>query len=209
VLVDRQRTSAPVSGTILRRDVHTHRRWLSPPVYASFVQRVCFLGGESTGKSTLTAALAHEFATEYVREYGRDLWEAKGGKLILNDMVVIARRQVEMEEAAAGRSNRFLFCDTSPLTTLFYSGHLFGRVEPELERLANRCYDLVVLCAPDFSFVQDGTRQPESFRARQHVWYMEQLEARGIPFVLAEGSVIQRVELVRNTLTNPFGSRAG
>jgi hypothetical protein len=39
VLVDGARQVVPVSGTLLRADVHAHRGWLSPAVYASFVSR--------------------------------------------------------------------------------------------------------------------------------------------------------------------------
>lgn len=202
VLVDRCRKMVPISGTLLRANVHGNRQWLSSEVYGSFVQRVCFLGGESSGKSILAEALAREFETQYVREYGRDLWEAKNGVLKFEDMIHIARRQVAMEEEAAGRANRFLFCDTSPHTTLFYSRHLFGRAEPELERLANRFYGLVVLCAPDFPFVQDGTRQPESFRALQHEWYLRDLATRARPYLLAEGGVRERVLTVRRALNS-------
>ncbi len=200
VLVDPSRKTAPVSGTWLRENVHAHRQWLSPEVYGSFVQRVCLAGGESSGKSTLAEVLALEFGTLHVPEYGRALWESKNGKLVFGDMVHIARQQVALEEEATGRANRFLFCDTSPLTTLFYSRHLFGRAEAELEQLADRFYDLVVLCAPDFAFVQDGTRQPESFRARQHTWYLKELTARGIPFLRAEGTVADRVRSVGKAL---------
>ena len=202
VLVDRCREIVPISGTLLREDVHGNRQWLSPEVYASFVQRVCLLGGESSGKSTLAESLAREFGTQHAREYGRDLWEARNGALVFDDMIRIASLQVTMEDEAAGRSNRFLFCDTSPLTTLFYSRHLFGRAESDLERLANRFYDAVVLCAPDFPFIQDGTRQPESFRTRQHEWYLRELTARRIPFLLAEGAVADRVQIVRRALTS-------
>jgi NadR type nicotinamide-nucleotide adenylyltransferase len=160
------------------------------------------LGGESSGKSTLAESLARDLDTLHVREYGRDLWEAKNGALVLNDMIRIASRQSEMEDETAGRAHRFLFCDTSPLTTLLYSRHLFGRAEPELEQLANRFYDKVVLCAPDFPFIQDGTRQPESFRTHQHEWYLRELTARGIQFLLAEGSVSDRVQTIKRVLTS-------
>jgi hypothetical protein len=104
VSVDRERRSVPISGTILRRNIHAHREWLSPQVYASFVQRVCLLGGESSGKSTLAEALAREFQTAQVAEFGRELWEAKSGELALDDMRHIAEVQVRREEEASLRA---------------------------------------------------------------------------------------------------------
>lgn len=200
-LVDEARSLMPISGTALRQDVHRHRQWLSPEVYASFVQRICILGGESTGKSTLAAALAQALDTLHVPEYGRELWEAKGGALVFEDLLAIGQRQVDMEVEAAGRANRYLFCDTSPLTTQFYSQHLFQRVAPALEKLARRAYDLTVLCAPDFPFVQDGTRQPESFRLLQHTWYVRELSLRGIPYELITGKMAERVARITKRLT--------
>ena len=201
VLVDRNRQRLPISATLLRQDIHAYREWLSPKVYASFVERVCVLGGESSGKSILTKALARTFETTCVAEYGRELWETKFGALAFEDMRHIAEVQIQREEDAAMRANRFLFCDTSPLTTLFYSRHLFGRAEPILERLANRAYDFTILCAPDFAFVQDGTRQPESFRRRQHEWYLAELARRGLSCVVATGSIESRVAQIRAALS--------
>lgn len=197
VSVDRARQAVPVSATMIRAGVHAHRHWLLPEVYASFVKRVCILGGESSGKSTLAEQLATALDTVHVPEYGRELWEEREGVLAFDDMLHIAERQVATEEEAALGANEFLICDTSPLTTLFYSQHLFGRADPALERLATSAsYQLTVLCAPDFPFVQDGTRQDEAFRDRQHDWYVEQLAARGLSWLVVGGSVDERVEAV-------------
>ncbi len=78
---DLNRSLWPISGTMIRSNVHDHRDYLSPIVYADFVQTVCFLGGESTGKSTLSEKAAKLFNTNWVKEYGRTLWEEKGGNL--------------------------------------------------------------------------------------------------------------------------------
>jgi HTH-type transcriptional repressor of NAD biosynthesis genes len=200
VAIDLRRATVPVSGSALRRDIHAQREWLSPCVYASFVQRVCILGGESSGKSELARTLAIAAGTVHVPEYGRDLWVTRGGHLAYEDMLTIARRQVADEDVARRRANRIVFCDTSPLTTLFYSHDMFGRADPELERLARRSYDLHVLCEPDFPFVQDGTRVGEDFRLRQHAWYVDQLSRRHLPYVAARGVLDARVAQVLEAL---------
>lgn len=194
VCVDRQRCAHPISGSTIRSNPHAWREHMAPCVYADFVQRICLLGGESSGKTHLAQALATRFNTRWVAEYGRQRWMERGGELGYDDLLQIARTQVEHERELAGHAHRWLFCDTSPLTTLLYCRDLFGRAEPELERLAARHYDHVLLCAPDFPFVQDGTRRDEAFRRYQHAWYRRELGARGIAYTVMKGGLAQRVE---------------
>jgi NadR type nicotinamide-nucleotide adenylyltransferase len=200
VLVDRDRIRVPVSGTQIRAAIHQNRHWLSPRVYASFVRRICLLGGESSGKSTLAAALADHLGTRHVPEYGRELWEERKGDLRFEDMRTIATAQVAREEEEAGKAFRYLFCDTSPLTTLLYTRRLFHRSDPVVEELAERPYDLTVLCEPDFAFVQDGTRQDARFRDTQHAWYVDELTRRGTPWLQVGGNVPERVSAVASHL---------
>jgi len=200
VCMDRKQFLPLTSGRDIRQDVHEQRHWLSPCVYASFVQRVCILGGESAGKSVLATGAAARFGTAFVPEYGRELWRVKQGQLVFEDMLAIAKHQIEWERAAARNAVRYVFCDTSPLTTLFYSMDLFGRADTELEMLALRQYDAYVLCAPDFEFVQDGTRRDAEFRHRQHEWYLQQFERLGVEYLLAQGSVQQRLDQIDRLL---------
>ena len=196
VSVDAGRVKVPISASLIRTDVHAHRQWLSPCVYASFVKRVCILGGESSGKSVLAQALAERLGTAFVPEYGRELWVARAGQLAYEDLLAIARRQVELEESRARQSCRYVFCDTSPLTTLFYSLEMYGHADAALAALARRPYDSHILCAPDFEFVQDGTRRDADFRQRQHDWYLERLGRRSLQYFLAEGPLSRRVTAV-------------
>lgn len=193
VCVDQARAAVPISGTRLREDPHGLKAFIAPTVYADFVERIVLLGGESTGKSSLATALARALGSVPVAEYGRECWEARGGKLQYDDLLHIGRTQVAREDAAAERANRYLVCDTSPLTTLFYSGAMFGRAEPELQRLAERPYAHTFLCADDFPFVQDGTRQDDSFRRRQQAWYRDELQRRGCSYHELRGCLAERL----------------
>lgn len=200
VIVDRERRTVPISSTELRRNPWQHWSYLPCPVARSLVRRIVFLGGESSGKTVLAARLAEELDTECVAEYGRELWEARKGALVYEDLSLIAREQIRREECAIDIARAFVFCDTSPLTTLFYSLDMFGRAEPDLLLAAQRQYSLVVLCAPDFPFIQDGTRRDEAFRQRQTGWYEAQFAARNISYVTACGSLGERIHFVRQLL---------
>lgn len=207
-LVDLKRWLHPVSGSRVRANIHAMRQWLSPQVYASFVDRVCLLGGESSGKSTLARCLAQACGTLHVEEFGRQWWETKQGRLEFDDMLFIAQTQTQREEEAAHRAVRYLFCDTSPLTTFFYSHHLFGKVHPALASLAARPYTETLLCAPDIAFEQDGTRQDSAFRLRQHEWYLSELKRRDIKYHLVTGPLKERLAQAQALLASSFSSTA-
>jgi HTH-type transcriptional repressor of NAD biosynthesis genes len=194
VPVDPGRLQFPICGTQLRGAVGPFEGLLSGVVAADMVARICLLGGESTGKTILAQALAAALGEPWVPEYGRERWEERGGRLAVADLADIGREQVRREEVASLVANRFVVCDTSPLTTLFYSLDLFGRAAPGLEALAMRTYDLVVLCGAEFGFVQDGTRRDSAFREKGQGWYREALAARGMGWIEVTGAVPQRLD---------------
>lgn len=193
VCVDRQRLTVPVSGTAARAQPHLAHAFLHPAVRAHFIERVCLLGGESSGKTTLAAALAARLGTCWAPEVGRERWVEQGGALVYYDMLIIGRGQVAREDVLAREARRWLVCDGSALTSLFYSLDGYGRAEPALELLARRRYAVTFVCAPDFDFVQDGTRRDAAFRARQHRWYLALLARFDMPYMLLEGTVEQRL----------------
>jgi NadR type nicotinamide-nucleotide adenylyltransferase len=201
VIVDEARRRVPVSATQIRAEPLEHRRWMNPAVAADFVHRIALLGGESSGKTTLACALAAHFETLWVPEYGRELWERQSGILTEAHLLEIAGEQIRREEEKSRSANRYLFCDTSPLTTAGYGEWMFGHIHPKLAELAARRYDALVLCRPDFPFVQDGTRRDGDFRDRQHAWYRERTAALGCPVLEVGGSVPQRVLSVANWLS--------
>jgi NadR type nicotinamide-nucleotide adenylyltransferase len=168
----------------------------------SALARVAILGAESSGKSTLAAALAAHFQTAWVPEYLREFVDTRGRVPFEHDQAGIARIQRERENAAAANANGFLFCDTAPLMTAVYSQVYWGRVDEELQALARRHdYALTLVAAPDCPWEPDGLqRDSDEVRQRVHRVLVETLDERGIPFVVVEGSLERRLRQVRDLL---------
>ncbi len=184
----------PKTGTIPDR--------VNPLQYASplGIQSICFLGAESTGKSTLSIALAKRLNTVFVEEYGRTLWVEKDGDLTFDDYLRIATTHIAMEDAAKHVANHYVFVDTTPLTTLFYAIKHYEKADDRLSALSHRVYDHTFLCHPDFPLVQDGWRGDEDFRRAQHQWYVNELSERRIDYTDLTGTLNEKIETVVSTL---------
>jgi nicotinamide riboside kinase len=65
------------------------------------VKKIVVIGPESTGKSTLCAQLAEYYHTIWVPEYAREYLEKNGKDYKYDDLLTIAKGQIEMEEAVS------------------------------------------------------------------------------------------------------------
>jgi NadR type nicotinamide-nucleotide adenylyltransferase len=157
--------------------------------------RVAILGAESSGKSTLAAALAARYSTAWVPEYLREFVEARGRVPLETDQFFIAATQVAREDEAEAGARAWLFCDTTPLMTAIYSRFYFGGVGADLAALtAARRYDVTLVTAPDSPWVADGLqRESESVRQTIHRMLLEELAARAMPYLLLDGPLARRL----------------
>ena len=160
--------------------------------------RVALLGAESSGKSTLAAALAARHGSVWVPEYLREFVETKGRVPREGEQFQIAATQIERERAAAIQAKKYLFCDTTPLMTALYSRFYFGAVDAQLAALADsEPYDYTLVTAPDSPWVADGLqRESEAVRQRIHRLLLDELAARAIPFLLVTGALARRLAQV-------------
>jgi len=163
------------------------------------IQKVVFVGTESTGKSTLAAALAAEYDTLYTQEYGRTLWTEYADKGIVptfHDLWTIGRTQYDQEQAAALHSNEYLFCDTNAWTTMLWSEMYHDVADQRLKDLAWNTRDEYkwFVCLNDFNWVDDGTRELHGDKSGEFQGYnMKRLQDFGIDFTILSGSVEQRI----------------
>ncbi|MEV5705403.1 AAA family ATPase [Actinoallomurus sp. NPDC052274] len=212
VPVDPPRDRFPVSGTAVRRDPAACWEWLSPAVRAYLTRRVVVLGAESSGTTTLSRALAAHYAarggvwaaTRWVPEYGRLYCEEKlavarraDPGLWIGDLdwsseefTVIAERQLALEDAAARSGSPLLVCDTDAFATCLWHERYVGAPAPDVERLHARAHhDLWILTdTGGVPFEQDGWRDGESIRERMSERFREELDRRGLPYVVVTGT---------------------
>lgn len=161
------------------------------------VQRIAIVGAESTGKSTLTAALAARYDSAWVPEYLRQFVQEQARVPFEDDQIGIARTQLAHENARAATACGLLFCDTTPLMTAVYSDIYWGRVPVALEALAAAhagAYAITFVAAPDGPWVADGLqRDSATMRLRVHQVLLDRLRHQGVPYTLLEGDLEARM----------------
>lgn len=154
-----------INSTDIRKNPYQHWDWLPNIVRTYYTKKVLLIGGESTGKSTLTINLAHYFNTNYVDEAGRELSERSGTDLMMlsEDFSEILLQHKLNEIKAIENSNKVLFVDTDTLITQFYINFLDDPNKGKNIALSDAIdainrYDLILFLEPDVAFVQDGDR---------------------------------------------------
>jgi HTH-type transcriptional regulator, transcriptional repressor of NAD biosynthesis genes len=164
------------------------------------VQRVCVVGAESTGTTSLARDLAKHYQTVWVPEYGRDYTEVRkiDGQRIewrSEEFVHIALQQQENEDAMAKRASRLLFCDTDALATAIWHERYLGEWSIKVERIADqRKYALYLLTAPDIPFVQDRIRDGELLREWMTDRFRVELTRRGHKWAYLSGTFEERMQ---------------
>ena len=113
--------------------------------------RVVLFGPESTGKTTISKALARYYNSvwvpEYAREYLQDKWNNERKTCEPSDLLPIALGQMCLENELSQKTNTVLICDTNLLETKVYSeAYYSGSCDPLLEKFAIKNeYDLYLL----------------------------------------------------------------
>ena len=207
VSVDPDRRTVPVSGTAVRADPAGHWRWLSPPVRAWFVRRVVVVGAESTGTTTMAAALAEHYGTSWVPEYGRELTARKLARLRertpeatvfdvtwdSDDFRTVVREQQAAEDAAARTSGPLLICDTDARATAVWEERYLGSASEQVRAAARRPALYLLTDHRDVPFTDDGLRDGEHLRAWMTERFRGELAGCGVPVVELTGSHTERL----------------
>ena len=210
ILVDRDRTQVPVSGTMIRREPLRYWDYMEPAVRAHFALRVVAVGAESSGTTTLARSLAEHYQTAWVPEFGRTYAEGKmtgDSGWNTEEFIFIAREQNRIEDELARCANRILACDTDAFATGIWHERYMGFRSPEVDAIGvgRRC-DLYLLTDIDIPFVQDGTRDGEQIRHWMHQRFEQELKRRGAPFLIVSGDPERRLQCAIDECNRLLGS---
>lgn len=205
VRVDMPRQIVPISATRIRQDWNLAQQYLNPLVYRSLVQKIVLLGAPSAGKTTLATALAQALNTEWAAEYGRTYWEQhqSNRRLEPEELLLIAQRHIELEDAAALTAQRYLICDTNAFTTWHFANYYHGSALPELTQLAEQCwarYAQVWVCDIDFPYADTWDRSGATNQREFQAFVLQYLQERSISYQLVSGSVQARVQTMLEQL---------
>jgi NadR type nicotinamide-nucleotide adenylyltransferase len=176
---------------------------------AGEVERVCILGAESTGKTTLARRLAEQYDTLWNPEYGRPYTQfgrPEGASWTSWEFTHIARIQCWYEDFLAASANRVLFADTDAFTTAVFHEVYLGAPATGFEELLQRPYGLYVVCALDVPWRHDGIREFETQRRWMHERYVEHARVSGAPWLVAAGAVGDRLRAVTNAVDALLGT---
>jgi len=156
--------------------------------------KISVIGPESTGKSTLCERLATHYNTMWCPEYAREYLQIHGTKYNYEDLLVIAKGQVAVEEKyintismrsatdneeSAHHStftaphSQLLFVDTDMSVMKVWCEFVFGKCHRFiLNQMAERKYDLFLLCNVDLPWIKDELREYPGIEIREKIYKM-------------------------------------
>lgn len=196
VPVDVARQCRPISAIMVRENPFAHWDMLPEPVRAHYCKRIVLMGPESSGKTTLANALGQALRTTVAPEYGRTYCDFFG-EPDEDGLRLIAHGHAASKAAALRQANRVLVEDTDAAMTQVWAD-MFGAKRDRVVEAHWTAPDLYVVCNIDVPWEADGQRWFPQHEQRLDFLdrCLQEVERRGVPYVLASGDVETRVATV-------------
>ncbi len=176
----------------------------------SDIVKVVINGPESTGKTTLIKQLAKYFNTEYVPEFARDYlqekWDLKKEVCSKEDLIVIVKEQVNLENELSSKANKVLFLDTNIITTINWSlTHFDGYCDPWIIKQAEFLkYHHYLITNIDIPWVKDDLRDRPNERESMLSSLINQHDIRDLKYSIISGDKdlrkSQSIDIIKNLI---------
>ena len=170
------------------------------------MHKIVIIGPESTGKSTLCSQLAEHYQTLWCPEYAREYLETNGMNYTYDDLLIIAKGQIELEDKTLstvdGRQST-IFIDTDMFVMKVWCEFAFGKCHTWiLNQAAIRKYDLYLLCNVDLPWIKDNLREYPDLKTRDKLYhfYKDIMVNQSVPWVDINGSYAERLQTAINAV---------
>ncbi len=171
-------------------------------------KKIVIIGPESTGKSSLSEALAKHYETNWCPEFAREYLLAHGTKYQFDELLTIAKGQLKLEDEYSDELNRrenkneslqsMLFIDTDMYVMKVWCEFVFGNCHLWiLDQIVQRKYDLYLLCNTDLPWVKDELREYPDLVTREKLFliYKDHLVNQNTPWVEIKGQNEERLNM--------------
>ena len=164
-------------------------------------KKIVLIGPESTGKSVLCEKLARHYHSVWCPEYAREYLLVLDHKYTYDDLLVIAKNQVQSAKAytddAAAKKLSAVFFDTDMYVMKVWSKVVFGKCDPWIiDQAKKQQHDLYLLCKPDIPWIKDELREYPDLKMRERLYaiYKETLSKQTAPWVEISGNYDKRLQ---------------
>ena len=181
------------------------------------MKKIVAIGPESTGKSSLCEQLAKHYRTAWCPEFAREYLLNHGKNYVYEDLLTIAKGQIELEEKYIQLVNGqwsmvnkevqnspftilhspLLFIDTDMYVMKVWCEFVFGKCHRFiLDQIVERKYDLYLLCNVDLPWVADELREYPDLATREKLYkiYKDIMINQAVLWVEISGDYDQRLQ---------------
>ena len=156
--------------------------------------RFFITGAESTGKSTLTSALALHFNAIGIPEFARGYLEQLGRHYTYEDVEEIAKGQLEL--IRCHRDEPLVFFDTCLINLKVWFREVYQRIPPWLEEsIPVYGSGIYILCEPDLPWEYDPLRENPHRREYLTNEYEKEIVLAGFDYFRVRGTGEKRLEM--------------
>lgn len=153
--------------------------------------KVAITGPESSGKTTLSVALADHFKIDFIPEFAREFLEHSSGKYDQTDLDIIAKGQLDN---ILSKKNELTISDTDFIVLEIWSQYKYGAVSRYINELVQKnVFDLHILCTPDIPWEEDPLRENSNSRNELFDLYLKSLIRHNKNFIIVSGDQNERV----------------
>ena len=164
-------------------------------------RRIAITGPESTGKTTLAMQLAELYDTVYVPEYAREYLDKNGTEYTYDDVLKMAKGQIELERQMLAKAGDILFADTEMINYKVWLESRGWEVPRWLtDHISGNAFHLYLLTDIDLPWVADGQRTNPHDREMIFHRFEEELEGTDANYGIVSGTGALRIDNAISTI---------